>query len=131
MKKLLLSLSALCIFATAANAANVPVQTTKSILNKNIEATKTDFKNEAQKQIAPVTQAPAEKKKELKAKQKEENKAFDTQIKAKEKEIAKLKKEDEIKNYAQIKKIQAQVDALTIKKEAKNRFYQKQIDALK
>jgi len=131
MKKVLLSLTALCVFATAANAASTVGQTSKAILNKNVEATKADFKNEAKAQAAPVTQAPADKKKELIAKQKQENKDFDAQIKDKEKEIKKLQKEDPIKNAVAIKKLQNQADALTIKKDAKNKFYQKQIDAIK
>jgi len=131
MKKILLSLTAFCVLATAANAATTATQTTKDILKKNAEATKADLKDEAKRQAAPVTQAPAQKRKELATKQKQENKAFDDQIKAKEKEIKKLKKEDPVRNMVRIKRLQNEVDALTIKKDTKNKFYQKQIDAIK
>ncbi len=129
VKKTLLSLVALCVLATAANAATTVGQTATDILKKNAEATKSDLKDEAKKQTGIKT--PAERKKELKAKQKQDKKTFDDQIKVKEKEIKRLQNEDPVKNAVQIQKLQNQVSALEIKKDAKNKFYQKQIDAIK
>ena len=131
VKKVVLSLVALCFIATTANAASTVGQNTKNILKKNVEATKTDLRNEAKKQTTPVTQAPAERKKQLVAKQKEENKSYDSQIKAKQKEAKKLRREDPVKNAVKIRRLENEADALTIKKDAKSKFYQRQIDAIK